>query len=290
TSRMASRSVWLGGPPARAIPALLTRMSSRPYSRSTQSAASRADFGSVTSSRTNRASAPASRSARSASRPRSSSRAPASTVNPRAPSWRAVSSPIPLLAPVIRAIVVVMAPTLVTGRSGRERPLVPGTGSTTHRAPGRGENEGHELEPPHRAGRVPAGQARPAEPPSGRPARGRRARAPPPPGAAPPGGSPAGRPVGGLLHPAGAGPRAAPLPSGAGRAGPGTDAHRGRARLPVPYGRRGAAAGAPAEPGDHPGHEAPARQHAGGPGLRARRGLQRAGLEPDRDPLHRRPV
>ena len=167
---------------------------------------------------------------------------------------------------------------------------MPGTGSTTHRAPGRGENEGHELEPPHRAGRVPAGQARPAEPPSGRPARGGRARAPPHPGAAPPGGSPAGRPVGGLLHPAGAGPRAAPLPSGAGRASPGVDAHRGRARLPVPHGRRGAAAGAPAEPGDHPGHEAPARQHAGGPGLRARRGLQRAGLEPARDPLHRRPV
>ena len=46
-----------------------------------------------------------------------------------------------------------------------------------------------------------------------------------------------------LLHPAGAGPRAAPVPAGAGRAGPGADAHRGRARLPVPHGRPGAAAG-----------------------------------------------
>src|SRR5690348_344978 len=235
------------------MPALLTRMSSRPYWWSTQSAASRADFGSVTSSRTNRASAPPSRSARSASRPRAWSRAPASTVTPRAPSWRAVSRPIPLLAPVIRAIVVVMPPTLVTRPRCRERPFVPGTGSTTHRMPGRSENEGHELEPPHRAGRVPAGPARPAEPASGRPARGGHAEQTPHARAAPSGGGPAGGPVGGLLHPAGAGPRAAPVPAGAGRAGPGADAHRGRARLPVPHGRPGATAGTPAEPGDQPG-------------------------------------
>src|SRR6266702_3266936 len=106
--------------------------------------------------------------------PRASSRAPASTVTPRVPSWRAVSRPIPLLAPVIRAIVVVMPPTLVTRQRSRERPFVPGTGSTTHRAPGRSENEGHELEPPHRAGRVPAGPARQAGlPEAGTPGRRR---------------------------------------------------------------------------------------------------------------------
>ena len=36
-----------------------------------------------------------------------------------------------------------------------------------------------------------------------------------------------------------------------------------------------------------PGHQAPARQPAGYPGLRGRRGLQRAGLEPPGDLLHR---
>ena len=39
-----------------------------------------------------------------------------------------------------------------------------------------------------------------------------------------------------------------------------------------------------------PGLQAPARQHAGHPGLRGRRGIQRARLEPARDPLHRGPV
>src|SRR5580692_1184605 len=122
TSCITSRSVWLGELP-RAMPALLTRMSSRPYSRSIHSAASRTDASRVTSSETNRASTPSARSSRSASSPRSWSRAPASTVKPRAPNCRAVSSPIPLLAPVIRAIVVVIAPTLrgarSTGETGR---------------------------------------------------------------------------------------------------------------------------------------------------------------------------
>ena len=145
----------------------------------------------------------------------------------------------------------------------------------------------HEPDQPRRPGGVPAGQARPAESAPGRPARGRPA---PHAGPAPPGGGPAGRPVGGLLHPARAGPRPAPVAPGAVRAGPGADAHRRRARLPVPRGRRIPAAGTPAEPGDHARHQAPARQHAGYPGLRGRRGLQRARLEPARDPLHRRLV
>jgi hypothetical protein len=47
------------------------------------------------------------------------------------------------------------------------------------------------------------------------------------------------------------------------------------------------AAAAQAQPGDLAGDQAPARQHAGRPGLRGGRGLQRAGLEPARHPLHR---
>src|SRR5580704_17360427 len=125
--------------------ALLTRMSRRPYSRSIQSAASCADLASVTSSGTNRASAPPSRRARSAATPRASSRAPASTVTPRAPSWRAVSSPIPLLAPVIRAIVVAMAPTVVSVPTQRERPAMARTGTTTHREPPRADNKDMNL-------------------------------------------------------------------------------------------------------------------------------------------------
>src|SRR5258707_597393 len=90
TARNVASVVWLGrpAPSPRAIPALLTRMSSRPNSASIHSAARRTDFSSVTSSWTNRASAPPSRSARSASRPHASSRAPARTVMLRAPISR----------------------------------------------------------------------------------------------------------------------------------------------------------------------------------------------------------
>src|ERR1700751_2916187 len=123
TARMSSRSVWLGGYPRRetlAVPALLTRTSKRPNSASTQSAASWMDFWSVISSWTKSAAAPSSRRARSASRPRSASRAPTSTVMSLAPSWRAVSNPIPLLPPVMRAIFVVM-PSRYCGGSERGR-------------------------------------------------------------------------------------------------------------------------------------------------------------------------
>ena len=94
------------------MPALLTRMSRRPYSASIQSAASCADF--VVGHVERHEPGVGARLAQRALglRPRASSRAPTSTVTPRAPSWRAVSKPIPLLAPVIRAIVVVMPPTL----------------------------------------------------------------------------------------------------------------------------------------------------------------------------------
>src|SRR6202050_4499891 len=214
---MASRSVSLGRLP-RAIPALLTRMSRRPYSRSIQSAARWTDPGSVASSRTKRALAPAPRSARSASRPRSSSRAAASTVAPRAPSCRPVSSPIPLLAPVTRAIVVVMASTVGGPPPTWERPANAGISGPTLGAAatgGQGPDWKGELDQPGRPGGVPAGQAGPAPPAPGRAARNRRSGPAPDAGAAAAGGRPAGRPVRGLLHPARAGARAAPVAAGA---------------------------------------------------------------------------
>ncbi len=114
TSRIASSGVPLGSDRlVPVIPALFTRMSSWPYSASVQAAAFRTLSSLTTSSSTERASAPPSRNATSAAWPSASSRAPTSTVTPAAPSWRAVSNPIPLFAPVIRAIfVVVMAVTL----------------------------------------------------------------------------------------------------------------------------------------------------------------------------------
>src|SRR5262249_13364638 len=245
TARMSSREVWLGGRPWRAtlaVPALLTRMSRRPYSASIHSAASWTDRGSVTSSWTKRASAPPSRRARSAWRPRSSSRAPTSTVMAWDPSWRAVSSPIPLLAPVMRAIFVVMPVTLRQapggGRDRRSLGLgVPASGQGTWHARGHEQRRcgrrsrcgppprrgpgGHPE--PCRAGGVPAGQARPGRPAGSRSAAGGAAADA---GAAPAGGRPAGRDLGRLLHPAGAGPRAAPVAAGAVRGGPGADADR----------------------------------------------------------------
>src|ERR1700722_1187129 len=75
--------------------------------------------------------------------PRAWSRAPASTVTPRAPSWRAVSKPIPLLAPVTRAIVVSTPPTLGPARAPRQRPDMPGTGDTTLSPAAIGDQERH---------------------------------------------------------------------------------------------------------------------------------------------------
>ncbi len=97
--------------------------------------------------------------------------------------------------------------------------------------------------------------------------------------AAAPGSRPARRDVGGLLHPARAGPRPAPVTPGPGRARPRADAHRRRARVPVPRRWREPAARAPAQPARSARVSAPDRQHAGHPCLRGGRGLQRAGLE-----------
>src|SRR3984957_6477455 len=120
------------------MPALLISTSSTPNSASTHSAARATDRSSVTSSWTNRASPPAAMrsgaapSSAAAPRPRLSSRAPTRTVRPSAPSCRAVAYPMPLLAPVISAIVV-MRPSLPAGRRDRERPAEPGTTSTSLR-------------------------------------------------------------------------------------------------------------------------------------------------------------
>jgi hypothetical protein len=72
----------------RAMPALLTRMSSDPYSAAIRDTARAIDPSSVTSSWTNTASAPTFAAAAS---PSESSRAATRTVMPRAPSSRAVS-------------------------------------------------------------------------------------------------------------------------------------------------------------------------------------------------------
>src|SRR5215467_5699961 len=119
TSRSVATVVWLGlpDPSPRAIPALLIKMSSTPNSVSIHFAACCAEASSVTSSWTNLASAPPARSSRSACCPRPASLAPASTVMPRAPSSLAVWRPMPLLAPVISAVVV-MAPSSARTRTG----------------------------------------------------------------------------------------------------------------------------------------------------------------------------
>lgn len=59
---------------------------------------------SVTSSAMKHASMASPRSVETARAPRSRSRAPTSTVIPCLPSWRAVSSPIPLFAPVMSGV------------------------------------------------------------------------------------------------------------------------------------------------------------------------------------------
>src|SRR5262249_28312856 len=152
---------------------------------------------------------------------------------PLDPSWRAVSNPIPLLAPVIRAILVVMVATLGRLRQGRERPAEPGTGDTTRPARAGGKLGCCDRGEPRRAGGVPAGQAGPDVPAGRRAARGGAAAHA---GAAPPGGRPAGQDVRRLLHPAGARPQPVAVAAGAVRAGPGTAADRRPAGLLVPDG------------------------------------------------------
>ena len=215
---------------------------------SIQSAASCADFASVTSSGTNRASAPPGRAARA--------RPPAPRLVPRAGQHgdaagaqlaRGLEAD-PLVGPGDQGDCRSHATDGSKPADPAGETAVPGTGSTTHRAPpGATIEDMNSTRRTELAAFLRARRARLSPRQAGLPAAGRAPHA----GAAPPGGGPAGRPVGGLLHPAGAGPRPAPVAPGAGRAGPGADAHRGRARLPVPHGRRVAAAGAPAEPGDH---------------------------------------
>src|SRR5690242_16998481 len=66
------------------------------------SAAAATEPGSVTSSTMEAASTPEARRSAAAFSPSSELRAPMTTVWPSAPSWAAISRPMPLLAPVIR--------------------------------------------------------------------------------------------------------------------------------------------------------------------------------------------
>ncbi|KDR64256.1 hypothetical protein DC60_11035 [Streptomyces wadayamensis] len=121
TSAAVKAPAGLGRP---LMPALLTRTSSPPCS-STRAAAAATDASSVTSRTSGRA--PSSRAARPAF---SGVRAAAYTVCPAAVRRRAVSKPRPLLAPVIR--VVVMAASLRRSVGGGQRglflvPAVPGS-------------------------------------------------------------------------------------------------------------------------------------------------------------------
>src|ERR1700722_9685790 len=116
-STSASGGVW----PSTMMPALLTRTSRF----STCRAASAMLLASVTSSTRSRAPPPISSTARW---PRSGSREPAYTVNPAAASCRAISLPMPLLAPVTRAVESFMVSSLPGGR-----PADPGTSDTWKR-------------------------------------------------------------------------------------------------------------------------------------------------------------
>src|SRR5919202_3087567 len=96
-SRLASTPRW---PLSFEIPALFTRMSSRPNSSSTEAASQSMLFSSVTSSCLTTTS-PESPSA--AARPCSSSREPKITVLPLSASWCTISSPIPRFPPLTKA-------------------------------------------------------------------------------------------------------------------------------------------------------------------------------------------
>src|SRR4051812_39332860 len=88
------------------MPALLTRMSSRPKRSPIHRAASAIDDSSVTSSGTWWNSPPSALRAATASSPRVRSREDTSTAQPCWASPRAISSPMPLFAPVTRAVFV----------------------------------------------------------------------------------------------------------------------------------------------------------------------------------------
>ena len=168
---------------------------------------------------------------------------------PAAASWRAVSSPSPLVAPVMS--VVVMVSSLLPARGAPSRlPFlglaVPGC------APAGYAYWRDDSSCRYRAGRGAAGLAGPAGPGRGRVAGSRR-----PPGTRPaPGGTgPAGRPVRRLRHPPGAGPVQRAVGPGAGVAGPGAAAVRRGTGSPVP------ARGQPAPgPGLVPSHLTPGLQ------------------------------
>jgi hypothetical protein len=85
-------------------PALVTRMSSLSYCPRICSAAFAMDSDLVTSISTKYASTPSVLNFAAAPSPSCGSRAPTSTVMPSVPSCRATSNPMPLFAPVIRAI------------------------------------------------------------------------------------------------------------------------------------------------------------------------------------------
>ncbi len=90
-------------------PALLTRMSIRPWRCSTRLTAAWMLAVELTSRASESASRPSLRSAAAASSPRAPSRAPTITFAPERPSPRAVAKPSPRFAPVITATFVMAA-------------------------------------------------------------------------------------------------------------------------------------------------------------------------------------
>src|SRR3984957_2725315 len=141
-STSASGGVW----PSTMMPALLTRTSRS----STCRAASAMLVASVTSSTRSRAPPPISSTARW---PRSGSREPTYTVSPAAASWRAISLPMPLLAPVTSAVESFMVSTLPArgqadpGKRGRGRGGGEGSGGD-EAGGGGGESATAEVEGP----------------------------------------------------------------------------------------------------------------------------------------------
>ena len=261
------------------MPALLTRMSSRPYvvvdalgrgpdrrPRRSRRAADRVGV----------------RPAGPQRRPRPPGRAPrrgqpSRTVMPRAPSSRAVSRPMPLLAPVMRAIVVMPRSWLRGRLPGDERPGEAGTGGTTL-APRRrrGQAGRHDTLRRSRAGRVPAHPPGPSAPGRRRAAVGR----PPPARPACAGRRWPSSPACRSTTTSGSSRAAARArPGSCCRAGPRAHAHHRRARVPVPAHRGEPAArgraGARGAVGD-PDPAAHAARHAG---VRDGRQVRRAGLE-----------
>lgn len=115
TGRKSAATVSAGPAKVPPMPALFTSTSIRPDASATVSRAAATDASDVTSSSICRTSAAGSAfaSRATAAAPRSVSRDPSQTVQPSSASPSVVSKPIPLLAPVIRAICsVVMWPSL----------------------------------------------------------------------------------------------------------------------------------------------------------------------------------